>query len=118
MSVYRTGAAVLILLVAMPASAHSPNQSNIRVVSCWSEGDAVVCRSTRALAGNWNNVPVQVFDAAGRMLHATKTDGKGWARFARPAAAFHVLIGDKPGEAVEVDWRDVAAETAKRQGAQ
>lgn len=37
----------------------------------------------------------------------TKTDGRGLVRFERPTGEFHVLIGDKPGETVEVDWRDV-----------
>ncbi|MBW7903094.1 MAG: hypothetical protein H3C26_16565 [Rhodocyclaceae bacterium] len=102
------------LLVSVPTLAHNPNQSNIRVAHCWAEDTEVVCRSTRALSGAWNHVPVQVFAAADNLLHATKTDGQGRVRFERPPGAFHVLIGDKPGEAVEVDWRDVDAETTRR----
>ena len=121
MSVFRISAsgmsAVLALLATMPALAHDPGQSNLRVAQCWAEDEEVVCRSTRAVTGSWNHVPVQVFGAAGEELLRTRTDGKGLARFGRPATAFHVLIGDKPGEAVEVHWRDVEAETARRQGA-
>ena len=69
MRFFTTSAAMVALLAAMSALAHNPNQSNIRVAHCWAEHTEVVCRSTRALAGSWNHVPVQVFDAVGEVLH-------------------------------------------------
>jgi hypothetical protein len=33
---------------------------------------------------------------------------KQLSRRGRPDGALYVLVGDKPGETVEVDWRDIA----------
>lgn len=42
-------------------------------------------------------------------LLSVRTDQERCFRFQRPDAPFFVLIGDKRGATVEVDWRDVDA---------
>ncbi|THF62531.1 hypothetical protein [Pseudothauera rhizosphaerae] len=96
-------------LLALPAMAHKPDQSNVPVCRCWNEGAEVSCQAGRAMAGTWGHVRIEVRAYDGTLVHTTKADASGKARFRRPEGEFYLLVGDKPGEAVEVDWRDVDA---------
>lgn len=106
------GALTMAIALATPtALAHDPDQSNIAVAQCWRDGDAVVCQSGRAISGGWSHAPVRVFAHDGTMLLLTGTDKQGRVRFDRPAGACYLLIGDQPGQVIEVEWRDVDAGT-------
>lgn len=109
----RTAMAATLLAAPLPAAAHSPNYSNILVGLCWPETtEILICEGGYSvLRRSWKPIGTRltVIAADGSLLHAAELDGRGRARFPRPAQDFRVLIGDRPGHAVEIAPADIDA---------
>lgn len=103
----------LALSATSSAFAHEPDDGHTPICHCWSEGQDVVCKAGHA--GGWpeRHANLVVFTEDGRLVWSDKTDDNGAARFKRPAGAFYILVGDKPGETLEVTWRDVRSTRLK-----
>jgi len=94
----------LALFVSLPALAHEPL---IPLMQCWREASEVACAAHFSHGPAVPGARYEVTDAQDKALLSGVTDQLGRLRFARPPAAFHVLLWDARGSLAEVGWRDV-----------
>lgn len=94
----------LALLAGPPALAHEPI---IPLLQCWREAVGVICEARWSHGVAIPSARYEVTDAQDKPLLSGQTDAQGRLRFARPSAAFHVLLWDARGWLAEAGWRDV-----------
>ncbi|ATE59658.1 hypothetical protein CCZ27_06580 [Thauera sinica] len=104
-------AGMVVFAGAGEALSHAPDHSNVPLLRCWNDGDAVVCESRWSMGSALPNASLDVLGRGGEVLSSVRTDASGRARFARPEGEFGVLMYGVgiDGQTVDVDRRDIDA---------
>ncbi len=94
--------APLALAAAMVAHAHNA------ICSCFeNDNGTVTCEGGFSDGGKAVGVPVQVLDAAGKVLVEGPMDKNSTYTFKKPAVAFRVKFNAGEGHIVTIDGRDI-----------